>query len=182
MHRFRAPFRSALLAAATLGVAAAATAQGTVTRESVPGIISFAQVQTTVACGGRINPAAIAELKQRGFKSVFDLQLPDEAGADVAGEESSAGTAGMKFYSVPFTPSKPDTSVVERFVRLIADPENTPAFIHCAGGNRAAGFWMIKRVLVDNWDLDRAVAEAEALGLQQGAMRTFALDYVRTHK
>jgi uncharacterized protein (TIGR01244 family) len=155
---------------------------GTVTRETVPGVTNFAQVETTVACGGTIKPEAVAELKQRGFKSVFDLQLPDERGADVTAESNAAKAAGMTFVHVPFTPSSPDPSSVDKFLKAISDPANEPAFIHCAGGNRAAGFWFIKRVLVDRWDTDRAMKEAEALGLSSAPMKQFVLDYVGSRK
>ena len=89
----------------------------------------------------------------------------------------------MAFIHVPFTPSAPDNGSVEKFLAEIQKPENDPAFIHCGGGNRAAGFWFIKRVLVDHWDTDRALKEAQALGLAPGQpMEQFALDYVKSHK
>ena len=41
---------------------------------------------------------------------------------------------------------------------------------------------MIKRVLVDKWDIDKAQKEAEALGLSSTPMKQFALDYINAHK
>jgi hypothetical protein len=35
---------------------------------------------------------------------------------------------------------------------------------------------------VDKWDANRAVAEAEALGLTSASLKTFALDYIEKHK
>lgn len=35
--------------------------------------------------------------------------------------------------------------------------------------------WLLKRVLVDGWDTDRAMKEATALGLTGEAMKKFAL-------
>ena len=172
------------VSAALFGVAAGAVPAGAqVTKETVPGITNFARVETTVACGGAIKPEAVAELKQRGFKSIFDLQLPTEKTANVEGEAAAARAAGLNFIHVPFTPSAPDTKSVETFLAEIQKPDNEPAFIHCGGGNRAAGFWFIKRVLVDRWDTDRAMKEAEGLGLAPGQpMQQFALDYIKSHK
>ena len=76
----------------------------------------------------------------------------------------------------------PLTMLVERFIKAVTDSANQPAFIHCASGNRAATLWLIKRVQVDKWDVNRAVAEAEALGMSSGAMKKFALDYIESHK
>ena len=39
---------------------------------------------------------------------------------------------------------------------------------------------MIKRVLADHWDEERALAEANALGLND-RLRAFALGYIHTH-
>lgn len=173
-------FMSAVLLFASVLAPRAGAQQ--VTKETVPGIANFAQVETTVACGGAMKPEAVAELKRRGFKSIFDLQLANEQTASVDAEAAAARAAGIAFIHVPFNPASPDLASVDRFVAEIRKPANVPAFIHCAGGNRAAGFWLIKRVLVDKWDLDRATTEAEALGLSSSQMKQFALDYVQTHK
>ena len=42
--------------------------------------------------------------------------------------------------------------------------------------------WFIKRVMVDKWDTDRAMAEASELGAISQAMKTFALDYIKAHQ
>src|SRR5216117_2502327 len=118
---------AALLAIAGLDVVA--TAQQ-VTKETIPGIVNFSRVETTVACGGSIKPEAVAELKQRGFKAIFDLQLPTERTANIEGEAAAAKQAGIAFIHVPFTPSNPDTASVEQFLTEIRKPENEPAFIH----------------------------------------------------
>jgi uncharacterized protein (TIGR01244 family) len=172
--------RHIVLAAFVVGaIAGGAIAQ---VAGDVPGVTNFKQVESTVACGGVITPAAVAELKGRGFKSIFDLQLPDEKNADVPGETAAAKAAGITFVHVPFSPANPNMTSVDRFLAEVSRPENNPAFIHCAGGNRAAGFWMIKRVLVDKWDVDRAQAEAEGLGLSSSGMKQFALDYIHAHR
>jgi len=172
--------RSFMLTAIVVGTVAAGA--GAQVASTVPGVTNFKQVESTVACGGVITPAAVAELKQRGFKSIFDLQLPDEKDADVAGETAAAQAAGITFVHVPFSPAKPNMDSVDRFLAEVRRPENNPTFIHCAGGNRAAGFWMIKRVLVDKWDVDRAQKEAEGLGLSSSGMKQFALDYINSHR
>lgn len=171
-------FAASLIAATAL----TASARGQVTKGTVPGVTNFASIETTVACGGVITPAAIAELQQRGYKSVFNLQLRDEPNAHVDEEQAAAKAAGINYVHVPFTPAKPDLGSVDAFLAEIGKPENEPAFIHCSGGNRASGFWMIKRVLIDKWDVDKAQKEAEALGLSSTPMKQFALDYINTHK
>ena len=41
--------------------------------------------------------------------------------------------------------------------------------------------WFIKRVVVDKWDNDRAMTEAAELGAISPPMKTFALEYIKTH-
>src|SRR5256885_5382808 len=111
--------RTHLLTLGTLFAAAflaAAPARGQVTKEDVPGVTNFARVETTVACGGAIKPEAVAELKQRGFRSIFDLQLPTEKTANVEGEAAAAKAAGVNLIHLPFTPSAPHTKSVETFL------------------------------------------------------------------
>jgi protein tyrosine phosphatase (PTP) superfamily phosphohydrolase (DUF442 family) len=71
---------------------------------------------------------------------------------------------------------------VDRFLQTITQAGNQPAFIHCASGNRAAAMWFVKRVIVDKWDLERAGAEAQSLGLSNAALKTFMLTYIESHK
>jgi hypothetical protein len=42
--------------------------------------------------------------------------------------------------------------------------------------------WLIKRVAVDHWDVERATKEATLLGQTNPTMRQFAVDYAQAHK
>jgi len=153
-----------------------------VTKQDVPGVANFAQVETTVACAGAIKVEAIPELKKMGFVSVINLRQTAEPGADVEKEAAAAKAAGVKYFHIPFNAQMPDPAVADQFLAAITTPGAEPAFIHCAGGNRAAAMWLVKRLAVDHWDAERASAEATALGLTSGALKQFAIDYAQTHK
>lgn len=162
--------------------ASIAVAQSQVRKQTVPGITNFAQVETTVACAGAVTPASVAAIKKMGFGSIINLRLANEQGADVDAEAAAAKAAGINFVHLPLNGASPDPAVVDRFLKTVSESGNQPAFIHCASGNRAAAMWLIKRVLVDKWDNDRAIAEAADLGLTSQPLKTFALDYIQTHK
>jgi uncharacterized protein (TIGR01244 family) len=163
-------------------VANIAAAQSQVKKETVPGITNFARLETTVACAGAVTPSAVAEIKKMGFKAIFNLRLANEQGADIESETAAAKAAGINFVHLPLSGSSPDPNVVDSFLEAITAAGNQPAFIHCASGNRASALWFIKRVIVDKWDTDRAMAEATDLGAMSQTMKTFALHYVQTHK
>lgn len=166
------------LTGALAGVAVAATALSAqqVSKEPVAGIRNMARLETTVACAGAITSDAIPEIKKMGFASIVNLRLATEAGADVPQHEAAAKAAGLKYFHVPFA-GKPDPVAADAFLKAITSPGAEPAFIHCAGGNRAATMWLIKRIAVDKWEVDRAVAEAEALGQTNPQLRQFAIEF-----
>jgi protein tyrosine phosphatase (PTP) superfamily phosphohydrolase (DUF442 family) len=144
-------------AAAGIVLFAVSVSAQQVTKETVPGVRNFARLETTVACAGAITPDAVPEIKKMGFVSIINLR-------------------------VPFNGASPDTRAADQFLAAITSEGAEPAFIHCSGGNRAATMWLIKRVAIDHWDVDRATAEATALGLTSPALKQWALDYAQSHK
>jgi uncharacterized protein (TIGR01244 family) len=173
--------RLILTTAAVLTIVAG-IASGQVTKETVPGITNLSRLETTVACAGAVTPSAVAEIKKMGFTAIINLRQPTEQGADIEAEAAAARVAGINFYNIPFNNAAPDTAAVDRFLQTIVQPGNQPAFIHCASGNRAAAMWLVKRVLVDKWDLERAGAEAASLGLSNAALKAFMVSYIESHK
>lgn len=170
----------AAVLAATLGLGTAFAQQ--VSKEKVEGVVNFARMETTVACGGSTAPEALKELKKMGFASVFNLRTATEKGNDVAAEAASAQAAGMKFVNLPFDLGKGDPAVADEFLKEIVKPGNQPAYIHCAGGGRAAAMWYIKRVVVDGWDEEKALKEATDLGMSNQRVKDYALNYVKNRK
>jgi uncharacterized protein (TIGR01244 family) len=152
-----------------------------VTKPSVPGVTNFARLETTVACAGATSPEAVPTIKEMGYKSIINLRLASEPGANVDAEAAAAKTAGINFVHIPFNGSAPDPAVADTFLKEVTKPENEPAFIHCASGNRVAAMWMIKRMVVDKWDADRAGNEAAELGLTNASLKKFAIDYAASH-
>ena len=168
--------RNALIAAVLALTATVASAQTPVTKASVPGIVNFSKVETTVACAGATTPAALAGIKSMGYNSVINLRTPGEAGAELEAEAAAAKAAGINYVHLPFNAQAPDPALVDNFLKAINDKANQPAFIHCASANRAAALWMVKRIAVDKWDVEKATAEATALGLTSPALKAFAIE------
>src|SRR5262245_2044912 len=129
----------------TVGLLVAAPLGAQVVKETVPGITNFARIESTVACAGAITLQSVPEIKKYGFKSIINLRLAEEPGANVEAEAAAAKTAGLNYVHVPFNGTMPDPAAVDKFLAAIKSPGVEPAFIHCAGGNRAALMWFIKR-------------------------------------
>ena len=170
------------IASLIVSIAAGQAIAQQVNKDPVPGITNLARLETTIACAGAIKAdVAIPEIKKMGFVSIINLREASEAGADVEHEQTVARTAGLRYFHVPFNGNAPDPRAADQFVAAITSAGAEPAFIHCSGGNRAATMWLIKRLVVDRWDVERATAEAIALGQTSPALRQFAIDYARAH-
>jgi uncharacterized protein (TIGR01244 family) len=113
----------------------------------------------------------MAALAAEGFRSVINLRLPSEPG--VAEEAAVVEQAGMTYIHLPMDGSAPENATAERFLEAIANPANQPAYIHCASANRVGAMWAIKRVVLDGWPRDRAIAEGQAIGLKSPALVDF---------
>lgn len=170
-----------ILAIVAIGVSVAA-AQSQVKKETVEGIRNLAKIESTVACAGAITPAAVAGIKNMGYASIINLREASEQGADIDAEAAAAKAAKITYFHVPYNGAQPTTAAVDQFLKAITTPGAEPAFIHCAGGNRAASMWFIKRVLIDKWATDRAMTEATDLGFSSQPLKNFAMDYIKAHQ
>jgi len=173
--------RAGVVALSLLALAGADTS-AQVRKGQVPGVANFSRVDATVGCGGATQAAAMPELKKEGFRSVINLRMSSEPGADVEGSRAAAQAAGLKYIHLPFDTRNPDPMLVQNFLAAVADTSNQPVYIHCASANRVGAVWMIKRVLQDGWDLGKAQEEAEAIGLTNPGLKEFATQYIQSHK
>lgn len=152
------------------------------TRVELEGANNVTRVDATIACAGATTPAAFAEIRKQGFVSIINLRRDQEPAADIPGARAAAAQAGLKFVHIPVDGARPDPASAEAFIAAVTDPANQPAFVHCGTANRVAAMWLIKRVVVDGWDVERARAEARVIGLTNADLERFALDYAATHK
>ena len=144
----------------------------------MPGIETFHPVTTTVALGTNAAPEAMPALKRAGFDVVIVIREDVEEGYDRQKSERAAVEAGLRFVAIPFTRTSPDPAAVRKFLEVIGKPENSYAYVYCHAGIRAATMWLIKRVRQDGWTLDRAMAEAESLGLSRPELKKFATEFL----
>jgi uncharacterized protein (TIGR01244 family) len=162
--------------------ATAVLGQAQVTRPPVAGVTNFAKLEATITCAGATTPAGVESLKALGYAAIINLRESSETGADVDAEADAARAAGIRFIHLPVNgAAPPDPAIVDRFVAAVTDPANQPVIVHCATGNRASMMWMIKRMVVDGWDAERASTEAAALGLTSPKLKQFAIDYAAAH-
>jgi uncharacterized protein (TIGR01244 family) len=156
--------------------------QQTPQKADLPGATNVTRVDAVLMCGGATTDEAFPALRKEGFAAVINLRQPDEPGVDIGRSRQAAEAAGLKYVHVPVRGAGPEPASVEAFLAAVQDPANQPMYIHCGTANRVGAMWLIKRVLVDGWDTDRALAEATTIGLTSANLREFALDYIAAHQ
>ncbi len=150
-------------------------------KESLPGMDDYTRIDAGDAGGGALSLDAIPELKRRGFVAVINFRLPQERDANVDAESKAVQAAGLKYIYLPYTYTSTDgADVVGAFLKAIADPANHPVYMHSRTAHRVGAMWLIKRVVLDGWTVEKASAEAEIIGMRDESRR-FALDYLKAH-
>jgi uncharacterized protein (TIGR01244 family) len=171
--------RTAVTALAVAAATIVALAQEKQTRA---GITNFTKVDAVVACGGATETSALDGLKADGFKSVINLRLATEQGANIEENQARAKALGLNYFHLPLSGAAPDPKVVDQFLAVVSNTANQPVYIHCGSANRVGAVWLVKRVLQDGWPVDKATAEAKAIGLTAPGLEKFALEYIDSHR
>lgn len=146
------------------------------------GIPHFLKLSDQVWTGGQPWPEHLPKLKDAGIKVVINLRPRDEY--DGAREEAKLKELGVTYFNIPVAFNAPDELDADDFLKLTDEQlKNGPVFIHCAVGTRVGAFWIIRRVLRDGWDFDKALEEANRIGLRnQARLIEFAKDYIEKKK
>ena len=167
-----------VLALATLGSAIISAAQPQQAPE-FPSIPNFSRVSDQFFVGGQPPMEDFSRLKAKGIRAIVNLRHPAEYNA--AEEEAKAKELGLLYFNIPVNPSDLRDAQVEQFLSVTSNGQNLPVFIHCTMGVRVATFWMIRRVVVDGWNIEDAETEARKMGLHNPILLEFAKSYIARH-
>ena len=146
------------------------------------GISHFLKVTDQVWTGGQPWQEHLPKLKAAGVKVIINLRPRDEF--DSTSEEAKVKELGMTYFNIPVSVNEPDELDADDFLKLTDEQlKNGPVFIHCAVGSRVGAFWLIRRVVRDGWDFDKALEEANKIGMRsQGRLFDFTKEYIDKKK
>ncbi len=130
-----------------------------------------------VIVGGQPRQAQLEALAAAGYRTVVDTRHPAEPrGFD---EKALVRRLGMNYANIPMVdPVVPDRDF-QKLRDILARPENRPAVLHCASGNRVSGLLIPWLILDEGKSPDQALRVASDAGLRNGYLAQQALDYVR---
>ena len=148
----------------------------------VTGIPRFLKLTDQVWTGGQPWLEHLPKLKDAGVKVIINLR--PHAEYQGGREEAKVKELGLSYFNIPVDFSAPDELDADDFLKLTDEQlKNGPVFIHCAVATRVGAFWMIRRVLRDGWEYDKALEEANRIGLNNNARLTeFAKGYIEKKK
>jgi len=114
---------------------------------------NFSQVNSTLYRGGTPTRVGFARLKELGIKTVVNVRVTQPDRQLLAQLDLDYETRGM----VALLPSD---EIVIWFLRIAIDPARAPVFVYCGYGSERAGLLVaMYRIVVENWDRERAIAE-----------------------
>ena len=154
----------------------------TAAMSELTGIPHFLKLSDQVWTGGQPWMEHLPRLKEAGIKVIINLRPHAEWNGDR--EAAKVKELGMSYFNIPVSFSAPDELDVDDFLKLTDEQlKNGPVFIHCAVGARVGAFWMIRRVVRDGWDFDKALEEANRIGMRsQGGLFDFTKEYIEKKK
>jgi len=122
----------------------------------------------------------IGTLSRLGIKTIVDLRSSYDYTDDV---REAAEIAGIGYERVPMSVWNPPTDEeANKFVSIVSDSTKGPFFVFCADGlNRTGEMTAIYRIAHDNWNVEKALDEADELGFNPYyySLRSYVWDYAR---
>jgi len=122
---------------------------------SKPGLPNLHQVTTNLYRGAQPTAKGMAELKAMGIKTVINLRAfhSDKDELAKAGSDLKPGRLQMKAWHGE------DEDVI-RFLKIVSNTNNLPAFVHCQhGADRTGVMCAMYRITVCGWTRQEAINE-----------------------
>ena len=98
------------------------------------------------------------ELKKLGIKTVVNLRLLHSDRDEI--EKSGVGEQALRYVHIPMAAWDAEEDEIVQFLRIVADAERTPVFVHCQhGADRTGTMVAAYRIVVQGWPKERAITE-----------------------
>ncbi len=117
--------------------------------------------------------------KDKGIKTVLSLRHPEEIDFN---EKEIVEANEMQFVNIPWNGEDELTDDVFDRIRATLHTAEQPILMHCGSANRAAGAWLVRRVLDQDVELETALKEAKDAGLSSDAYEAKARAYIEKRK
>ena len=122
-------------------------------RIELPGLPNFYKVSDELYRGAQPTAEGMKQLEKLGVKTVVNLRALHSDRDELKSTDLSYVHIGMTAWCVS------DNDVI-RFLRVVTDPNRTPAFVHCEhGSDRTGAMCASYRIVVQGWSKEEAIKE-----------------------
>jgi len=131
---------------------------------------------------GQVTLEQLQQAAQEGFKSVLNLQAPNEEGF-LSDEQQTTEAAGLKYVNVPVKPDSMSDALADQVLQQI-DALPKPALIHCKSGMRAGAMTLMYVATQQGMTAEQALQMGKQHGFDcdaQPQMKQFFEHYVAEH-
>jgi uncharacterized protein (TIGR01244 family) len=111
--------------------------------------------------------------KAAGVETIINIREPEEMTWD---EKTAVEEAGFKYFHIPV--SRQGKFEKAPFDAIDAAAAEGQVWIHCASGNRAAGWFAAYLVIKQGYSVDEALALGDQLGITNDGIRQKVREYV----
>ncbi|MFH1370090.1 MAG: dual specificity protein phosphatase family protein [Planctomycetota bacterium] len=123
------------------------------TKINLPGVPNLYKVSDDLYRGAQPSEDGFKQLEKSGIKTVVNLRSSHSDHDMLTG-------ANLNYEHIPMTAWHPKNEDVVKFLKIAADANLTPVFVHCKrGADRTGLMCAIYRVAVQGWSKDEAIEE-----------------------
>ena len=145
------------------------------------GLPNFHRVSARLYRGGQPTREGMAALEQLGVRTIVDLR--DWSGISFV-DRKRARAHGMRYHRISLGKLRgPTRATMNRILRILADPESGPVYVHCRrGSDRTGTVIACHRIANEGWTAEEAIAEARERGMikLEFLKRIFIRQFYRT--
>ena len=149
----------------------------------VASIFTFTKISDKVWTAGQPTLEQMDTLKKEGVKIVINLRPTSEH--DAPAEEAKMKELGIRYINIPVVYLKPEDANADEFLKVTDEEfkKGARVLVHCTAAVRVSAFMMIRRVLRDGWEYDKALEEANKNGLRNREhLISFAKAYIEKNQ
>lgn len=122
------------------------------------GVPRFEKVSDALYRGGQPDAKGFGQLKKIGVKTIVSLRVLDHDRRRLRG-------LGLRYLHVSFKHVHPEDEDTVAFLKVVANPENQPVFVHCRDGVDRTGMMVaLYRIIIEDWPKPKALAEMKRMG------------------
>lgn len=130
-------------------------------RDDVPGVANFAKISDALYRGAQPTAAGMAELKKLGIKTVVNLRMMHSDRDELKG-------LGLRYGHINCKAWHPEDEDVARFLKIMANKDNHPVFVHCLHGADRTGMMVASyRIVEQGWKPEHAAKETHNFGFHK---------------